>query len=240
MSNETSCMRGRRENWDLRMGKVWKVSVWLNSPWPFPLTAATRTSYVVLGSSPVSTTVAGERHNQSSCHLEIHGHHQSCRQQSKLLKERVFHVLCHATCAFSSKLVWNTAGRKSWWVSSVWTKPFAMASRKSCAMGASQNLTVRAPTLTLTSHLLHFSYLIFYIWRCVFQPGLGRRWWCVQCVVQPPQEEKVFIAVPNGQSRRRDEKSAVLKAPKLVIWGWQCALSNTSSSKARCCTVVYT
>lgn len=46
------------------MGKVWKVSVWLKSPWPFPLTAATRTSYVVLGSSPVSTTVAAETQEQ--------------------------------------------------------------------------------------------------------------------------------------------------------------------------------
>ena len=44
----------------LRMGRVWKVSVWLNSPWPLPLTAATRTSYVVLGSRLVSNTVTRE------------------------------------------------------------------------------------------------------------------------------------------------------------------------------------
>ena len=42
------------------MGRVWKVSVWLNSPLPFPLTAATRTSYVVLGSRLVSNTVTRE------------------------------------------------------------------------------------------------------------------------------------------------------------------------------------
>lgn len=42
----------------LRMGNVWKLSVRLNSPWPLPFTAATRTSYVVLGSRLVSSTSA--------------------------------------------------------------------------------------------------------------------------------------------------------------------------------------
>lgn len=67
-------LKDRKHAVCLRIAKVWKLSVWLNSPWPFPLTAATRTSYVVLGSSPVSTTVAGEepRLKQTEQTQELH------------------------------------------------------------------------------------------------------------------------------------------------------------------------
>lgn len=59
--------KGQRAG-DSLMGRVWKLSVRLNSPWPFPFTAATCNSYVVLGSRFVSKTIAAgkrQKHRKS-------------------------------------------------------------------------------------------------------------------------------------------------------------------------------
>lgn len=76
---------------DLRMGRVWKVSLWLNSPWPFPLTAATRTSYVVLGSSPVRTTVAADTEDKCSRSLEKYVSITRTGEQIFQKEEGIFH-----------------------------------------------------------------------------------------------------------------------------------------------------
>lgn len=100
------------------MGKVWKVSVWLNSPWPFPLTAATRTSYVVFGSSPVSTTVARETQDQEFMSLgnTVHGDYHSRRYQSKSVHKRAKNHIWF--------LLWNwMLSLMTWFYITQWKEP---------------------------------------------------------------------------------------------------------------------